>query len=216
MGTEIERKFLVPGDFPKGNKSHSIKQGYITEGTLTLSDSTLTIHDTSNRVLYALDVKSDADGIRGDMRVDDSGELHLDDKHVARIRIRDNEGFITLKGSPVGLSTPEYEYQIPHTTGDMLLNRLTSGYIHKIRHIVPYGGKVWEVDEFLSPVSMVLGEVELSSPDEHVLLPDWVGKEVTGDSEYFNSTIAKRIDAHVGKMAKDQSSHDFVGIYLNS
>lgn len=29
MGIEIERKFLVPGEFPQGIKQYQIKQGYL-------------------------------------------------------------------------------------------------------------------------------------------------------------------------------------------
>jgi adenylate cyclase len=37
---------------------------------------------------------------------------------------------------------------------------------------------------------LIIAEVELSSPEEEVALPPWVGTEVTGDPRYYNSNLA--------------------------
>ena len=70
--------------------------------------------------------------------------------------------------------------------------RLTTGVtIDKTRYIVECGGFNWEVDEFHSPVSMTVAEIELPSSDQEFLKPSFVGEEVTGNPDYYNSNIAK-------------------------
>jgi adenylate cyclase len=54
---------------------------------------------------------------------------------------------------------------------------------------------VFEVDVFEGDhTGLVIAEVELSSSEEHVDLPHWIGKEVTGDSRYYNSSLAQKLD----------------------
>jgi adenylate cyclase len=38
---------------------------------------------------------------------------------------------------------------------------------------------------------LVVAEVELTSPDQAVDLPDWVGREVSHDPRYHNSNLAR-------------------------
>jgi CYTH domain-containing protein len=65
--------------------------------------------------------------------------------------------------------------------------------IRKTRHVVPHGLQLLEIDVFDEPPGLVLVEVELSSDDEPVTLPGWLGpwREVTGDPRYFNANLAR-------------------------
>ena len=38
---------------------------------------------------------------------------------------------------------------------------------------------------------LVLAEVELDSAEQALDLPDWVGREVTGDPRYMNNRLAR-------------------------
>jgi len=205
MGLEIERKFLVPGAFPQGSMQHIIKQGYVNPklGSVGLDGGFLVFFNRANKELYRVNVGADAAGILKDIS-NANGKLLLDDKNVVRIRIRDNESFITIKGKISSAGTPEYEYMIPSNVANMLMDNLVDSYLSKVRHIIPQGDKKWEVDEFISPIQLVLAEIELSSPGEEVEIPAWVGKEVTGDRRYFNSEIIKM----------KQSSSDFVQQFM--
>ena len=63
--------------------------------------------------------------------------------------------------------------------------------IDKIRYIVPFKGHDWEVDRFFGDnEGLILAELELRSEDETFELPSWIGKEVSLDSRYFNSSLA--------------------------
>ncbi len=62
--------------------------------------------------------------------------------------------------------------------------------IEKSRYKVEHGGLIWEIDEFYGDnEGLVFCEVELTSEDQKIDFPDWVGEEVTGDPRYFNSNL---------------------------
>ena len=49
----------------------------------------------------------------------------------------------------------------------------------------------WEVDVFEGRnAGLIIAEVELAYPDQPVALPAWVGREITTDERYGNSTLA--------------------------
>ena len=53
-------------------------------------------------------------------------------------------------------------------------------------------GYFWEVDEFLGAhAGLVLAEIELQAPDQPFARPPWLGKEVTDDPRYHNSSLSK-------------------------
>jgi adenylate cyclase len=64
--------------------------------------------------------------------------------------------------------------------------------IEKTRHIVKANGHVWEIDVFEGAnFGLVLAEVELQSEDEQIVLPSWIGIEVSDDPRYFNSYLSE-------------------------
>lgn len=65
--------------------------------------------------------------------------------------------------------------------------------IRKVRHVVPHGAQVLEIDVFEVPPGLVLLEVELERDDEVVELPAWLGewREVTDDPGYLNANLAR-------------------------
>ena len=123
------------------------------------------------------------------------GYIAHDGGNTVRIRIRDDEGFLTIKGKTTddGLSRPEWEMQIPLQDALELFKLCKSGRIEKFRHIVPAeGGLKWEVDEFLGEnEGLVMAEIELPSPEATFARPSWLGTEVTGVSSYYNSYLSK-------------------------
>jgi adenylate cyclase len=38
---------------------------------------------------------------------------------------------------------------------------------------------------------LIVAEVELSSPTQEIMLPDWVGAEVSHEARYYNSSLAQ-------------------------
>jgi CYTH domain-containing protein len=120
--------------------------------------------------------------------------LNSDKSRIVRVRISGDEGFLTIKGEPSedGVSRFEWESQIPKSDAEALLKLCEEGIIDKIRYEVKAGEHIFEVDEFFgSNEGLIVAEVELSHISEVFLKPKWLGKEVTGQSKYFNSQLLK-------------------------
>lgn len=111
-----------------------------------------------------------------------------------RIRISDNNGFITIKGigNKEGTSRYEWEKEIPVEEAEALLKICEPGIIQKTRYLVHHGAHTFEVDEFHGEnEGLTIAEVELESEDEQFEKPNWLGKEVTGDDRYYNVMLMK-------------------------
>ena len=114
-------------------------------------------------------------------------------KVTARVRVCDDKGILTFKGKSRdgGLSRFEWEREIPLGVAELLLARC-KGVVDKVRHIVEYEDHIFEIDEFKGDnEGLVVAEVELSSYDEKVALPPWIGDEVTGIKCFYNSFLTK-------------------------
>ena len=112
---------------------------------------------------------------------------------TARVRICDDKGVLTFKSKSHdgGLSRFEWEREVPLGVVERLLARC-EGVVDKVRHIVEYEGHTFEVDEFKGDnEGLIVAEVELSSADEAVVLPPWIGDEVTGERCFYNSFLIK-------------------------
>lgn len=114
--------------------------------------------------------------------------------NTVRVRIRDTQGFLTIKGpSPDGISRFEWEKEIPLADAEELLTLCRSGKIDKVRYLVPAGkeGRFFEVDEFHGEnEGLTVAEIELESPQEPFPRPLWLGDEVTGDRRFYNAHLA--------------------------
>jgi len=76
-------------------------------------------------------------------------------------------------------------------TDSALLDEFCDGsLIRKTRYRRQYQGHEWEIDVFHGDNSgLVIAEVELEKEDQTIVLPDWVGEEVTGDPRYYNANL---------------------------
>lgn len=111
---------------------------------------------------------------------------------TVRVRIRDDKGYLTIKGpsDQGGLVRYEFEKEISLQDAHDLMKICEPGIIDKTRYLVPYGGHVFEVDEFYGENDgLILAEVELESADEPFDKPDFLGREVTGDRRFYNSCM---------------------------
>lgn len=122
------------------------------------------------------------------------GYLCLDPARTLRVRIAGDRAFLTIKGKSHGISRREYEYEIPCTEAEEMLEYLClRPIVEKVRYRIHFGAHVWEIDEFHGDFAgLVLAEVELESEDEVFEIPPWIGREVSGDPRYFNSALVRR------------------------
>ena len=121
------------------------------------------------------------------------GYICRENGRTVRVRISDDKAYLTIKGpSSNGISRMEWEIEIAAEDAKDLLLLCQGGLVDKIRHIVPFGGKIYEVDEFLEENSgLTVAEIELDSEDEFFLKPGWLSVEVTGDRRYYNSYLSR-------------------------
>ena len=122
------------------------------------------------------------------------GYLSTVKERTVRVRTAADKGFVTIKGITVGASRSEYEYEIPVSDANEMLDRLCERpLIEKTRYRISHAGLVWEVDEFEGENrGLITAEVELKDVHQSVTPPDWIGKEVTGDPRYFNANLVAK------------------------
>ena len=123
------------------------------------------------------------------------GFLNTHPERTVRVRIKGDKGFLTVKGksNASGTSRFEWETEISITEATELLQLCEEGIIEKIRYHIPKGNHLFEVDEFFGDNSgLIIAEVELNHEDEAFEKPSWLGNEVTGQTQYYNSQLSKK------------------------
>ena len=123
------------------------------------------------------------------------GFLNTHKERTVRVRLKDDTGFLTVKGlsSKNGLSRFEWEKEITKDDAQELLNLCEPGVIDKIRYEIKTGNHIFEVDEFFgNNEGLIIAEVELESEKETFIKPKWLGEEVTGQIKYYNSQLSKQ------------------------
>ncbi len=121
------------------------------------------------------------------------GYLNSDPERTVRVRLRGEQGYLTVKGrsNENGTSRFEWEKTIGKEDALALLPLCEKGVIDKTRHLVRVGSHTFEVDVFHGEnEGLILAEVELGSENEAFEKPEWLGEEVTGDKRYYNSYLS--------------------------
>lgn len=120
--------------------------------------------------------------------------LTKDRDKTIRLRIAGDEGILTIKSAAPEGSITRGEWEFPVSLVDALdiLNLCLPGKVVKTRYLIPVGNHTFEVDVFHDKnEGLIIAEVELGSDDEEFEKPGWLGEEVTGRIEYYNSHLAK-------------------------
>ena len=113
---------------------------------------------------------------------------------TVRVRIRDEKGYLTIKGpsDANGLSRYEFEKEITLDEAEHLMQLCEPGMIDKTRYLVKSGKHTFEVDEFYGDnEGLVMAEVDLEYEEEPYEKPHFIGREVTGDKRFYNSNLQK-------------------------
>lgn len=115
-----------------------------------------------------------------------------DEPMTVRVRIMEAEAFLTLKGKAVGICRDEFEFPIPIAQAEELIARYCgTRIVAKTRYRIAYCGQVFEVDVFQGMLAgLVLAEIELTTDDQSVDLPSWIGSELTHDRRFSNGALS--------------------------
>ena len=122
------------------------------------------------------------------------GYISREKTGTVRIRITDDKAFLTIKGKPAAghFARYEWEKEIDVQEAKELMQLCQGTIIDKTRWIVPAAedGLKWEVDEFHGKhEGLTLAEIELTSEEQEVEKPDFVGEDVTSDPRYYNANM---------------------------
>ena len=151
-------------------------------------------------------LKSDAwRALAGEGQLLRQGYLSTTPERTVRVRVVGEQAWLTIKGISQGIARVEYEYAVPVADAMQMLDGLCpQPLIEKYRYQIAdlAQGIVWEIDEFLGAnQGLIVAEVELTSTEQTLNLPEWIGQEVSDDTRYFNSALLK----HPYKNWQDQA-----------
>ena len=122
------------------------------------------------------------------------GYISREKTGTVRIRITDDKAYLTIKGKPAAghFARYEWEKEINVQEAKELMHLCQGTIIDKTRWIIPAKeeGLKWEVDEFHGKhEGLTLAEIELTSEEQEVEKPDFVGEDVTSDPRYYNANM---------------------------
>jgi adenylate cyclase len=119
------------------------------------------------------------------------GYLVAGKEKTVRVRILGNAAFLTIKGATTGIQRAEFEYEIPVSDAEQMME-LCGNRIEKTRYLIRHMGMTWEVDVFEGAnTGLIMAEIELESEDQVFDWPSWCGEEVSGDRRYYNACLAE-------------------------
>lgn len=102
---------------------------------------------------------------------------------------------LTAKGPRVGATRAEPESSLDPRAARDMISLAPWPKLKKLRHKIPAeDGLVWEIDVYtVGDRQVAVAEIELPSEDHEFKRPTWLGREVTGEPEWDNRNIAKRM-----------------------
>ena len=116
-----------------------------------------------------------------------------------RVRISGDIASIAIKGPRTGIARPEFEYEIPLADAERMLSTLCQDdTLEKQRFFVEDAGATWHVDVYGGLLQgVVIAEIELKQASQELILPRWIGREVTGHPFYRKINMrARALKAH--------------------
>ena len=172
-GVEIERRFLVDGRGPRPWVDNN--EGVVPMMQVYLPDGCLEV-EAARGALFA-NGRLLVEGLEASL----IERVQARNDWVVRLRQEGERGRLTLKGPRVGAVGPEEEAGVPVGLVRSYLDDMSLPMIVKLRYLWRAGdGHLWEIDEFEGPLAgLIVAEVELQDENEEVLLPAFIGLEVT-------------------------------------
>lgn len=181
---EIERRFIVDGREDKpwrdGFDLTSIRQYYVPFDRFTVSEKHLLLDDSK----------------LAELTDEESEIISNGESFTSRIRITKDKSVLTLKGKRNHASAIELEWEIDSSMALKITTGNDFPNIEKVRFCwTGEDGLVWEIDEFEGGLAgLILAEVELENETQEVVLPKWLGMELTGLHNWSNAALAQTLE----------------------
>ncbi|MEC7461132.1 MAG: CYTH domain-containing protein [Candidatus Thermoplasmatota archaeon] len=184
---EIERRFLIDGRSARPWVDQN--EGTISMAQVYLGRDGLSVDVVGGRMLH-----------KGTVLVEDVPKDRLEriaalDGCAVRLRMENDRAVLTLKGPRTGATAAEHEFPVDVALARDALGRSDLPMVEKTRHLWRGDdGHLWEIDEFEGPLAgLIIAEVELVAEDEHVVLPAFLGLEVTTAKSWSSHSLAKLV-----------------------
>jgi CYTH domain-containing protein len=122
------------------------------------------------------------------------GLIALYKDRKVRVRISGDIATLAIKGPRTGIVRPEFEYEIPFADAERMLSTLCQDdTLEKQRFFVEDAEATWCVDVYGGLLQgVIIAEIELKQESQELILPRWIGKEVTGDPLYKKINMRTR------------------------
>ncbi len=118
------------------------------------------------------------------------GYLFDDKIKSVRIRLKNENGFLTIKSKISESIRNEYEYEIPYLDAEELLFSINKNKIIKTRYTLLFENNTWEVDVFEGEnEGLIVAEIELPFENHNYIKPGWIGENITSSPKYLNSNL---------------------------
>ena len=109
---------------------------------------------------------------------------------IIRIRFNGENFKIALKKHIKNFTNFEFEYIIPNSDGEKIMSNLKNT-IEKDRFFLEIENKSWIIDCFKGKnFPLEVAEIELSSEEEELNLPNFIAKEITGIKNFSNFNLS--------------------------
>ena len=184
---EIERRFLVDG---RGQRPWvDENEGTIAMAQVYLGRDGLKVDVSGGRLLH------DGTVLVKDVPMDRLERIARVERWAVRLRMENDRAVLTLKGPRTGATAAEHEFPVDEALARKALGRPDLPVVEKTRHLWRGDdGHLWEIDEFEGPLAgLIIAEVELAAEDEAVVLPAFLGLEVTTAKAWSSHSLAKLV-----------------------
>lgn len=137
------------------------------------------------QIRYAVEIK------QGYLCVSDTGVVTRV-RTISGVGFNTGVGYITIKAPISAGICDEYEYRIPLEDAEALLNLCSGTIISKTRYPYTVNDVLFEVDVFHDDLEGIMwAEVELDDINKNIVLPDFLGKELTGIKGLSNHSLSR-------------------------
>ena len=184
---EIERRFLIDGRGPR--PWLEVNEGTVRMAQVYLERAGLHVDVAGGRLLHSGAVLVER------VPKDRLQRIATFEGWTVRLRMENDGAVLTLKGPRSGASAAEHEFPIEPALAQEALARPDLAALEKIRYLWRGAdGRLWEIDEFEGPLAgLIIAEVELDDENEDVVLPDFLGLEVTTAKAWSSHSLAKLV-----------------------
>jgi len=113
-----------------------------------------------------------------------------------RFRVHGDAAIATAKNRSDGPSRLEFEKEIPLESVLEIVHSREYPSVEKTRYKIPTNdGLFWEIDCFEGNNSgLTIAEIEIPTPEHPIDLPNWIGRELTGqDDVWSNYALAMKL-----------------------